>query len=241
VDARPRAARDPAPGGALRILSANLRNGGADPEAFADLVRETGAEVVAVQELAPAQADALARVLGHGQLDPRRDHRGMGIALAHPARHARIRLRFRDAHAVELDPREWPPLAAPLEVLNVHISNAATLRRPLAHVVNRRAQVEGLLAHLDACPERARVLLGDLNSTPLWPLYRRLVSRLDDLHAVHARRSGLRPARTWPRGLGNLRLLRIDHCLGRGCEASRVEVLDLRGSDHCALLVELAT
>jgi endonuclease/exonuclease/phosphatase family metal-dependent hydrolase len=66
VDARPRAARDPAPGGALRILSANLRNGGADPEAFADLVRETGAEVVAVQELAPAQADALARVLGHG-------------------------------------------------------------------------------------------------------------------------------------------------------------------------------
>src|SRR5512134_2185567 len=60
-------------------------NGGADPAAFAELVRETGAEVVAAQELAPEQADALARVLGHGQLDPRRDYRGMGIRLARPA------------------------------------------------------------------------------------------------------------------------------------------------------------
>ena len=224
----------------LRILSANLMNGGADPAAFADLVRTTRAEVVAVQELAPEQADALAGVLGHGRLDPRRDHRGMGIALAQPARASRIRLRYRDAHAVELDPAQWPGLASPLEVLNVHMANAATLRRPLAQVARRRAQVSGILAHLDASPERARVLVGDLNATPLWPLYRRLATRLEDLPALHARRSGRRPARTWPRGLGRLRLLRIDHCLARGCELARVEVLDLRGSDHCALLVELA-
>lgn len=240
MDARSRRAAGPPARGSLRILSANLMNGGADPAAFADLVRETGAEVVAAQELAPEQADALARVLGHGQLDPRRDHRGMGIALAAPARASRIRLRYRDAHAAELDPREWPALGAPLEVLNVHIANAATLRSPLAHVTNRLAQLEGLLAHLDAHPGRSRVLLGDLNATPLWPLYRRLAARLEDLHALHARRQGRRPAPTWPRGLGRLRLLRIDHCLARGCEVTRVEVLDLPGSDHCALLVELA-
>jgi len=224
----------------LRILSANLMNGGADPVAFADLVRATRAEVVAVQELAPEQADALAGVLGHGRLDPRRDHHGMGIALAQPARATRIRLRYRDAHVVELDPSQWPGLASPLEILNVHMANAATLRGPLAQVARRRAQVGGILAHLDASPERPRVLVGDLNATPLWPLYRRLATRLEDLPALHARRSHRRPARTWPRGLGRLRLLRIDHCLARGCEVARVEVLDLRGSDHCALLVELA-
>jgi endonuclease/exonuclease/phosphatase (EEP) superfamily protein YafD len=224
----------------LRILSANLMNGGADPAAFAELVRATRAEVVAVQELAPEQADALAGVLGHGRLDPRRDHRGMGIALARPGRASRIRLRYRDAHAVELEPALWPGLAAPLEVLNVHMANAATLRRPLAQVARRRAQVAGLLAHLDASPERPRVLVGDLNATPLWPVYRRLASRLEDLAALHARRTGRRAARTWPRGLGRLRLVRIDHCLASGCEAARVEVLDLRGSDHYALLVELA-
>jgi len=224
----------------LRILSANLMNGGADPAAFAELVRATGAEVVAAQELAPEQADALARVLAHGTLDPRRDHRGMGIALARPAHASRIRLRYRDAHAALLDPEQWPGLRTPLEVLNVHMANAATLRRPLTQVARRREQVRGLLAHLDQSPEQTRVLVGDLNATPLWPAYRRLASRLEDLSALHARRRGSRPARTWPRGLGRFRLVRIDHCLARGCEVARVEVLELRGSDHCALLVELA-
>jgi vancomycin resistance protein VanJ len=224
----------------LRILSANLANGRADPAAFAELVYASGAEVVATQELAPEQAEALARVLGHGRLDPRRDHRGMGIALARPARASRIRLRYRDAHAALLEPAEWPGLAAGLEVLNVHMANAVTLRRPALQVARRREQVRALLAHLDASPEQPRVLVGDLNATPLWPLYRRLASRLDDLPTRHARQRGARPARTWPRGLGGLRLARIDHCLARGCEVARVEVLDLRGSDHCALFVELS-
>jgi len=223
---------------ALRILTANLANGRADPAAFAALVRESGAEVVAVQELAPEQADALARVLGHGRLDPRRDKRGMGIALARPARSSRIPLRHRDAQAAELDPSDWPGLAAPLEVLNVHLE-ATSFRRPWVQLARRRHQVRGLLAHLDASPGRPRVLVGDLNATPLWPAYRRLATRLEDAALLHARRRGVRPARTWPRGVGRLRLLRLDHCLARGCEVTRVEVLDLRGSDHCAVLVEV--
>ena len=57
-------------GSSLRILSANLASGGADPEAFAELVRRCEPDVVAVQELAPNQADALARLLPHGELSP---------------------------------------------------------------------------------------------------------------------------------------------------------------------------
>ncbi len=224
----------------LRILTANLMNGGADPEAFAALVRETRADVVAVQELAPAQADALSRVLGHGRLDPRRDKRGMGIALARPARSSRIHLRHRDAHVALLDPAHWPELAAPLEVLNVHME-ATTLRRPWAQLARRREQLSGLLAHLDASAGRARVLVGDLNATPAWPVYRRLATRLADAALLDAQRRGTRAARTWPRGLGRLRLLRLDHCFAGGCGVERVDVLDLRGSDHCAVLARVTS
>jgi endonuclease/exonuclease/phosphatase (EEP) superfamily protein YafD len=220
----------------LRVLSANLRFGKADPEAFADLVRRTRAEVVAVQELGPAQAEALARILPHGHLEPRGDSLGMGIALARPARLARIPLGWRDAHAAELDPAEWPALAAPLEVLNVHMRNPIHPSWTRA----RTLQLRGVLAHLDASPARPRVLLGDLNATPLWPVYRRLAARLDDLALRDASRRGRRPARTWPRAPLGLRALRIDHCLARGCEVERVEVHELPGSDHCALFVALA-
>jgi len=220
----------------LRLLSANLRFGKAEPEAFAELVRATRAEVVAVQELGPAQADALGRLLPHGHLEPRRDALGMGIALARPARLARIPLGWRDAHAALLDPAQWPSLAVPLEVLNLHLRNplVPSWRRA------RRAQLRGMLAHLDASPARPRVLVGDLNATPLWPAYRRLAARLDDLALRHAARGGRRPARTWPRGPLRLRALRIDHCLARGCEVLDASVHELPGSDHCALFVELA-
>ncbi len=52
-------------------------NGRADPEAFADLVNGSGADVVAVQELSPEQADALGRMFPHGRLEPSRGFNGM--------------------------------------------------------------------------------------------------------------------------------------------------------------------
>jgi endonuclease/exonuclease/phosphatase (EEP) superfamily protein YafD len=199
-------------------------------------VRATRAEVVAVQELGPAQAEALARLLPHGHLEPRRDALGMGIALARPARLARIPLGFRDAHQAVLDPAEWPALAEPLEVLNLHMRNPLHLSRARA----RSVQLRRVLAHLDASPQRRRVVVGDLNASPWWPVYRRLAARLDDLALRDARRRGRRPARTWPRAPLGLRALRLDHCLASGCEVVAASVHELPGSDHCALAVELA-
>jgi len=43
-------------GGRLRIVSANLWNGRAHPEAFAELVAGLEADIVAVQEMSPEQA-----------------------------------------------------------------------------------------------------------------------------------------------------------------------------------------
>jgi hypothetical protein len=44
-------------GSRLRILSANLLNGGADPEALCDLTRSLNVDVAAFQELSPEQAE----------------------------------------------------------------------------------------------------------------------------------------------------------------------------------------
>ncbi len=223
----------------LRILSANLFAGRADPDAFAALVQACGADVVACQELGSAQADALARVLPHGELDPDdAGFRGMGIALRAPARLGRLPLCYRDAHVARLEPADWSELGAPLEVLNVHLSSPTHppyWRQP----GRRRRQLGGLLLYLDGAPRRARALVGDLNATPLWPAYRRLAARLDDLALAEARARGARPARTWGYGPGGTPLLRLDHCLGQGLRIRRVEVLAVAGSDHRALLADV--
>jgi len=220
----------------LRILSANLQNGGARPEAFAELVETCGPDAVVVQELAPEQADALARVLPHGELAPDRTHTGMGIALRRPARLARLPLAHRSAHLAALEPADWPELSRPVEIVNVHIL-APHCHPAWAQPWRRRRQLQALLAHVEADPERARAVVGDFNATPIWPVYRRLARSLEDLALAHARARGTRPARTWPRWRG-APLLRIDHCFGSGLVVESFEVVDLPGSDHYAIVVD---
>ncbi len=224
-------------GSPLRILSANLASGGADPAAFAELVRRCEPDVVAVQELAPNQADALARVLPHGELSPNLGSTGMGIALRRPGRLARLPLHFRDAWVVQLETADWPDLPRSIEILNVHIS-APHCWPPWSQTLRRHRQVGGLLTYTDADPDRPRALVGDFNATPLWPVYRRIAARFDDLASLHAGARGARPAATWPRRPGRP-LIRIDHAFGSGLVAEGVEVVDLPGSDHCALIVDV--
>lgn len=220
---------------ALRILSANLANGRADADAFGDLVESVEPDVVVVQELAPPQAEVLGRVLPFGKLDPARDHHGMGIALRAPGSVRALRLPYRSAFVAEL-PR--PDDDEVVEVLNLHLA------APHVHPVtqrfrDRRGQLRDMLAYLDTASSRRRVLAGDLNSTPLWPAYRRLRSRFDDAAVEAARRIGRRPGRTWGPWSGSVRLLRIDHILVRGFVATETRVLPIRGSDHSALFAEL--
>jgi vancomycin resistance protein VanJ len=221
--------------GRLRILSANLANGLADPDAFADLVETVEPDVVAVQELAPAQAEALARVLPFGKLDPALDHRGMGVALRAPGSVRSLRLPYRSAIVAEVSGRADEE---PVEVLNVHLA-APHVRPVIQRNRERRGQLRDVLAYLDARPRRHRVLTGDLNATPLWPAYRRLRTRFDDAAVEAARRIGRRPGRTWGPWAGSVRLLRIDHVLVRGLVATESRVLPVRGSDHSALVADL--
>lgn len=221
----------------VRVLSANLANGRADADAFADLVEALEPDVVAVQELAPPQAEALARVLPFGKLDPSRDHTGMGIALRAPGSVRSLRLPYRSAFVAELP---GPTGDEPIELVNLHL--AAPHAYPvIRRFRDRRGQLRDVLAYLDAVPRRRRVLAGDLNATPLWPAYRRLRARFDDAAVEAARRIGRRPGRTWGPWPGSVRLLRIDHVLVSGLVATETRVLPLRGSDHSALVADLVS
>jgi vancomycin resistance protein VanJ len=222
-------------GWTLRVLSANLANGLADEDAFADLVESLEPDVVLVQELTPRQAEAVARVQPFGKLEPALDHKGMGIALRAPGSVRQLHLPYRSAFVAEVPRRDEEPI----EVVNLHL--AAPHARPMfQRLQDRRHQLHLVLAHLDATPRQRRVLAGDLNATPLWPAYRRLRARFDDAAVEAARRIGRRPGATWGPWPGSVRLLRIDHVLVRGLVATETRVLPLRGSDHSALLADLA-
>ena len=227
-------------GSHLRVFSGNLMNGRADPEAFADLVRGSGADVVVVQELSPEQARALGRVFSHGRLEPARDFTGMGIAVRHPAEFDRLPLAYRDARIARLEPAHWPALTGAIEIVNVHVASPAWGRRSRSQFALRRAQGRGLREYLDRTRGQTRAVLGDFNATPAWPLYRVIAGQLEDLALTHARRRGARPAKTWARWVGGPPLLRIDHCFGSGVQVDDFQVVAIRGSDHSGLVVDLS-
>jgi endonuclease/exonuclease/phosphatase family metal-dependent hydrolase len=213
----------------LRVLTANLRLGRADPGAFAALVRRLEPDAVCVQELGPSQAAALGAVLPHGRLDAGVAWEGMGIALRRPGEVTLLPLPRVAGYVTEI---------RGVELINLHVS--APHAPPLwPSLWWRSVQLRRLLAHLDAAPGRPRVVAGDLNSTPLWPFYRRLVTRLEDAALLAARAAGRRPAPTWGRWSGGRPVLRIDHVLVSGLVAVAVEVHHVAGSDHSAVMAEL--
>ena len=214
----------------IRIVSANLASGRADASSFARLVESLSPDVVAVQELARWQAQALAAVLPFGRLESR-PHR-MGIALRQPACVRNIPLAGRDAFAADVSTVSGESLT----VVNAHII-APHMGLPWRVAALRDRQVRGLEAYLRSAP-RPLLLVGDLNSTPLWPAYRRLTAFLTDAAVATARLDQRRPRRTWGIRYGP-RLFRIDHVLVAGVVVDRVQVLPVAGSNHYAVVVDV--
>ena len=222
----------------LRVLTANLCHGRADASALVELVRSLDVAVVAVQELGSRLAEALAGVLPHGKLEPTPDGMGLGIALRHPGDVERIVLPQRDARVARLSPSGWPGLPRTVEIVNAHLANPV-LGVP-AGWRYRRGQVAGLAAYLASAEPCPRALVGDFNATPRWPAYRRLAAELDDAAVLAAARVGRAPAPTWGPYPGAPRLLRIDHVLVDAFDVLELRVLPLPGSDHAAVVADLA-
>jgi endonuclease/exonuclease/phosphatase (EEP) superfamily protein YafD len=225
----------------MRILTANLREGLASPFALRDLLRDQRIDVACFQELGPAQTEAIRDILPHGLLNPgegARRYHGGGIASAVPLEVRRLPLPGRDAFVTELDAAVSPALDTSIELVSAHVLVPVSRHHWRIPAVRRR-QVRALLDHLDATPERPRMLVGDLNSTPAMPAYRAFTSRLRDLHGEHAGRAGHLPPPTWGPSPRGPRLWRLDHALARGLDGARVEVVRIEGSDHAGLVVEV--
>lgn len=215
----------------LRVLTANLLGDRSSPPALARLLKETSPDVVALQELAPSNANVLRTLYPDGLLRPALGTDGMGLVSRLPIVVRRLPLPRRSAllGTVTL------PDHSTVEVWDVHLANPIAMP-PTPGM--RRAQVRLLGEALD----RARsplALVGDLNASPRWPAYRRLRTRLDDGVADWARENRTRPPRTWSYRPGLPRILRIDHALVRDMSVEDVRVLPVSGSDHSALVVDL--
>ena len=83
------------------------------------------------------------------------------------------------------------------------------------------------------------VVAGDFNSSPAWPAYRKVATRLTDLVDEWAVAEGREPEPTWGWHVGWPRLLRIDHLFGSGLRATEVSVVPIAGSDHAAVIADL--
>lgn len=222
----------------IRIMTANLWADRVDSAAFAQQVTHYAPDVVCTQELSPAAADRLAGIYPYGELEPSHDFRGMGIALNRPGKVTSLDLPHKGGLIAVLDPADWPMLSEPLEIMNMHFA-APGPRKPISAQLARRRQLAGFNEYLASAPSRPRMVLGDMNSTPLWPLYRRLASRFEDAHRTVAKRFGRLPRRTWAPTPHWPRLLRIDHVFVKDVRVSDLWVVRVAGSDHSAIVLDL--
>ncbi|HHC07885.1 MAG TPA: hypothetical protein ENK55_04125 [Actinobacteria bacterium] len=211
----------------MRILSANLYAGRAEPKAFGSILDEISPDVVCVQELDPENAAVLADRFPHVDLEPRDDVHGAGIAARVPFEAGIVPTPFRRARTATL---RWEEAA--IEVVGVHLANPVDPPWGQTAAV-RRAQVAGILEHVAAVSRC--VVVGDFNATPRWAAYRAFAEELVDL-VVEA---GVRPPATWGYRHALPRILRIDHAFGKGVRCTAARTLRLPRSDHDALVVDV--
>lgn len=224
----------PGPGPALLVMSANLRIGGADPDAVVALVRDRHVDLLALQEYTPDAdraliAAGLADVLPYRVAYPDEAASGSALYSRFPLRDEGRRVnpyRFLQARATLTVPG-----AQPVHVESVH---------PCAPVDPDSADAwfRALAGEPPATPRGdVRLLLGDFNATQDHGVLRRLIATgYRDAAASVGR--GLTP--TWPYDGRPLPRVQLDHVLAdRRIAVSSFGTAPLPRSDHRAILVQL--
>lgn len=218
----------------MRILTQNLYNGRGDPDSFAHVLRTHQPDVVAVQELSANSTSVLEDWGTTTLLDPRDDTTGMGVAVRGAAIMERLDFPFRSPVTVTLPADAWD-LGTDVQVVNAHLVNPIARPIPRSRQLRVR-ELEALQALIrDGSRPQARILVGDFNSSPVWPLYRKLRKLVTD-GAVAAGTA----RRTWGPWPSSPRLLRIDHVFTRGpVQVMATRTVKVAGADHRGLLIEV--
>jgi endonuclease/exonuclease/phosphatase (EEP) superfamily protein YafD len=154
----------------------------------------------------------------------------MGLAVQVHADIDRIAFPHRDPVRAQFDGGRWG--FDQLEVVSVHVVNP--IARPFSWSQRMRQQELEALEGLLAVSASTRVLVGDFNSSPAWPLYRRLARIASDGPAAAGA-----ARRTWSYYPSTPLLLRIDHAFLQGARCVSSQVVPIEGSDHRGLIVDV--
>ena len=217
----------------FRFLTANLLRDRVDSGDLASVLDRHRPDVVAIQELGPEAAGLIADRYSNHELHPATEYKGRGIASRFDAEFGPLELPWRAGDQARVDTG-----GGIIHVASVHLLNPVDFPWWVT-ASRRRRQLDALIAWSEAIGDRPALIAGDMNASPMWPAYRRLASRWDDLVAEWARSTGTRPEPTWGWRPGWRRLLRIDHVFGTAIRAVEATVVPIRGSDHAALILDL--
>ncbi|MCP5521506.1 MAG: endonuclease/exonuclease/phosphatase family protein [Verrucomicrobiales bacterium] len=218
-------------GSALRVLSMNVLASNGSYDRIRNAISVRHPEVLVVIELTPEGARQLESIHGefpHRRLDPSPGNFGIGLY---------SRLPLLSCESVVIGPAGVPSLQARFRVGEREVTLVATHPVPPITGANARDLEAQLLGVGERCRETAGpvVLVGDLNTTPWSPVFRRL-KKAGGLQDTLAGR-GWQP--TWPAPLG-FAGIPIDHCLvseeWRVAERSTGPAV---GGDHLPLFVDL--
>lgn len=218
-----------ATGQIVRILSANLRLGHADAKHLVDLVRDNDVQVLAMQELSPAEASEL-DTAGLSQLMPYRVYRaepggsGSGIASVYP---------LRELAPVPDTSFQMPTAVVDLpgnqdgEIVDVHA------KPPIDDFGTWRSELGRLP---DPLPSgRVRITVGDFNASFDHAAFRGVINRG---YRDVAEQLGDGLVTTWSQPW--VPAMTLDHVLIDHRTAARgYAVFDLPGSDHHAIMADV--
>lgn len=230
----PRALSEPddTVGVTLRVLTVNLYYGEADAVQVVDLVQRQQVDVLSLQELTPEAVAGLedagvGALMPHSVLDPRPGASGSGL-------YSRLPLTERPplpgTQFAMPRARVAPLPNATVDLVTVHLFPPA--RRSTVGTWRREAAQLPAVSREVTCT----VLAGDFNATLDHPPLRTLLGT-GYRDAAEVVGQGLTP--TWSNP-GLAPPLTLDHVLvDSACGVRSVQVIEVRGSDHRAVLAEL--
>jgi endonuclease/exonuclease/phosphatase (EEP) superfamily protein YafD len=224
------------PGSVIRVVSANLRFGRADPEAVVRMARDH-ADILAVQELTPEQAELISAagmdaVLPYQALRAREGPAGVGIWSRFPMR-----------RGAEYDKFWLGLITAQVQIPDV--SGEATvvaghMSAPWPEVVRSwredLARLDTTLQEIGASADGPVTVAADLNATPGNLEFRRL---LRNGYRDAAEQAGAGLTRTHPADFWLPAVFAVDHILTRRCAATAVRTLAIKDSDHRAVVADI--
>jgi vancomycin resistance protein VanJ len=234
------------PGGDLTAVSHNVSAGNDDPSGTARQLADSGADLLALEELTPQATGTYEKVLAKAYpyrtvqgtvglwsrfplsdtrpVDVVRDDVGP-LARTRPVDHAQDEVRaLRTTVATD---------HGPLAVYVAHLGSVRVLPSSGFWTVSRDFGARALAKAVAAERNERVVVLGDLNGTTDDRAFRALTSRLSSAQETAGNGFGL----TWP---ASFPIARIDQILVRGVRARSAWVLPGTGSDHLPVAARIS-